>query len=61
MRYKKYINNLLEYELYFKKVDKGIKLKIIGIYKHKINQKLFNDFYDEFNNRKTVIDVEKEK
>ena len=65
MRQQKYINNLLENELYFKKVDKGIKPKIIGIaeYKHKINQKLFNDYSDEFNNyyRKTVIDVEKEK
>ena len=30
MRYQKYINDLLENELYFKKIDKGIKPKIIG-------------------------------
>ncbi len=31
-------------------------------YKHKINQKIFNDYYDEFKNyRKTIINVEKEK
>ena len=31
MRYQKYINDLLENELYFKKIDKGIKPKIIGM------------------------------
>ena len=65
LRHEKYIHNILENELYFKKLESENKVQYYENLKYNYikNQKLFNEYFVNFNKyyKKLLINIEREK